>query len=868
MQRLFPPIKFSGLMIALLVFILLPVKAQDTNEPLTVAGCQFQEYRDLDNNNLDDTLYLLCDFDLVGEYNHQLIIRDRDNDLDIQQPWSANLDDQDDIWFFDHGNDGNYELIIDFDRQQFNSLRARLYDEIPAGLDISPENWMDLDTLNPSITMTTLSDFWMRDDGTINHNLDIVVDTDLVAAFISEEEVQNLNFVRDGQPDYTIRIRDIDEDGRPDYDWRTLNIHEELELNNFVQTYLAYNAADDETAINPYLPFPYVSTITYRYNTSSPAATGQPPIQMDWELGSLEWIGEFVTTRGNDDQWFIYSRFPLEPGQVNSANFEAPFAYYNLAEDDDDIPELAVRHVYYAAYDPTYLEGDNPKTVNEIRYSWDQNNDNQWDYKLGLVGSHVVNNIVNLNEVDLRINIPAYDTLPTWVRDNDWDLVTFVSAEEGARGEGIYEWDVPPQVTENYYLFGRENPLPFDDNGEYDLRALRYSRTLTDDPMAIDPGFRGEYQFELNNQPELYINGIDQQVHLYRAERGIWNLDGTTNIEISDGDNDGYFDSWVKWALVPSAQPTAEEATSLDAPIPETEVLEQLYFINGHLIYIDGTHIELKPVAQQENIATVEMPTTNAEWQTLNETLALHQTIPDRSDLLSLFDYQESVGDVVTLNTTNHTQLSIDEAHFSSIVEITETQNIPTLGTALEPGYYFLLLDADSTLEIKPLEPAQITAHIDAEALPESGIVQYDFVPLDIVIDNTGFEDVVLEIAVYTQFDDDTDSILYDRDVVRAHGDSTVTYETLWQPFKDGTATLRFEIRAVEDQERLLPSDVETSLETVITVLPSDFDESVDLLSLNDRLAFGGVGVPILLLATAVFTAAFFILLFLNRLDV
>ena len=47
-----------------------------------------------------------------------------------------------------------------------------------------------------------------------------------------------------------------------------------------------------------------------------------------------------------------------------------------------------------------------------------------------------------------------------------------------------------------------------------------------------------------------------------------------------------------------------------------------------------------------------------------------------------------------------------------------------------------------------------------------------------------------------------------------------------------------------------------------------DFDESVDLLSLDDRLAFGGVGVPILLLATAVFTAAFFILLFLNRLDV
>lgn len=854
-------------MLALLLLVLVPIKAQDSDGPQTIAGCQFQEYQDLDNNNLDDTLYLLCDFDLSGQYSHQLIIRDRDNDLDIQQPWSANLDDQDDIWFFDYGNDGNYELIIDFDRQQFNSLRGRLYDEIPPGLDVSPENWTDLETLNPSIIITTLSNFWMRDDSTINHNLDIIVDTDLIAAFISEEEVQNLNFIRDGQPDYTIRIRDIDDDGRPDYDWRTLNIHEELEVDNFVKTYLAYNAIDDETTIRPVLPFPYIGPITYRYNTSSPAATGQPPIQMDWEQGSLQWIGEFVTTRGNDNQWFVYSRFPLEPGQVNPANFEAPFAYYNIAEDDDDIPELAIRHVYYAAYDPTYLEGGNPKTVNEIRYSWDQNNDNQWDYKLGLIGSHVVNNIVNLNEVDLRINIPAYDTLPTWVRDKDWDIVTFVSAEEGARGEGIYEWDVPPQVTENYYLFGRENPLPFDDNGQYDLRSFRYSRALTDDPMAIDPGFRGEFQFELNSQPVLYINGIDQKVHLYRAERSIWNLDGTTNIETTDGDGDGYFDSWVKWAMIPSIQPITEE-TSLDAAAPQTEVLEQIYFINGHLIYIDGTQIEIKPVAQQENIATVQMPTNNAEWQTLNETLALYQTIPDSSDLRSLFDYQDAVGEVVTLNTTSLTQLNIAEAHFSAIVEITETQDISALGTTLEPGYYFLLLDANNTLQINPLEPADITAHLDADVLPASGVVQYDFVPLDIIIDNTGFEDVVLEIAVYTQFDDETGSVLYDRDVIRADGDSTITYKTLWQPFKDGTATLRFDIRAVEDQERLLPSDVSTSLETTITVLPSNFDESVDLLSLNDRLAFSGVGVPILLLATAVFTAAFFILLFLNRLDV
>jgi len=129
-----------------------------------------------------------------------------------------------------------------------------------------------------------------------------------------------------------VHVRDTDGDGHPDYDWRTANIAPKTGLPRLptVSTNLVVNTADTETLLTPALPWAYLGMVSYGYDTSSPASTGQPPIQIDWTSGQILFVGEFVSSRANENQWFTYSYYPLKAGETNQPNFESPFAWYDL----------------------------------------------------------------------------------------------------------------------------------------------------------------------------------------------------------------------------------------------------------------------------------------------------------------------------------------------------------------------------------------------------------------------------------------------------------------------------------------------------------------------------------------------------------
>jgi len=50
----------------------------------------------------------------------------------------------------------------------------------------------------------------------------------------------------------------------------------------------------------------------------------------------------------------------------------------------DDVPAL----------DRYFLDGQFRKPLLNVRYSWDQDNDDYWDYKLGLLSDHTISNVV------------------------------------------------------------------------------------------------------------------------------------------------------------------------------------------------------------------------------------------------------------------------------------------------------------------------------------------------------------------------------------------------------------------------------------------------------------------------------------------
>ena len=148
------------------------------------------------------------------------------------------------------------------------------------------------------------------------------------------------------------------------------------------------------------------------YGMVKPYNQSFPPIQVDWSIGRLQMLGEFVASRGSDVNWFTYSFHRVEPGLTADPNFESPFTFYDLAGDDDGIPELAGSCSFACRPTTPSQKSRNiglGARIKLIRYSWDQTNSQQWSYKLGLLGQQQIDTTVSFPEFTLR-TIP-YDQL-------------------------------------------------------------------------------------------------------------------------------------------------------------------------------------------------------------------------------------------------------------------------------------------------------------------------------------------------------------------------------------------------------------------------------------------------------------------------
>ena len=148
------------------------------------------------------------------------------------------------------------------------------------------------------------------------------------------------------------------------------------------------------------------------------------------EYGTHCHIGEFIASRGSDVNWFTYSLNRIEPGQLSNPDFESPFNFYDLAGDNDGIPELEVRIERMNQDDPFNDESQlwRGRPYQAVRYSWDQTNTQKWSYKLGLLGQQGIDTTVSFPEFALT-TIP-YTALPNWVTQHRWDLATFAATDQ------------------------------------------------------------------------------------------------------------------------------------------------------------------------------------------------------------------------------------------------------------------------------------------------------------------------------------------------------------------------------------------------------------------------------------------------------
>lgn len=570
--------------------------------------------------------------------------------------------------------------------------------------------------LEPSITIQSLDGWWSKDNRP-SYNLDIQIKGPMYAMWGADYDTKNLIFrgwpteVKANEPSVAIRVRDPQHTGVPQWDLRQL-------LPAFPgKGYLRTNYA--ERKCNTPLEFsPGVSSL-WPYIAENGGYEQVPgklnaPIVVDWSLGRITYFSELVTVRNQNCSYSLYSLNALEADKLNQANFETPFAFYDLSGQGRGYPNLVLRTEHFpsgdkfsADMDPRILQGRPiSRDFETIRYSWrNAVGDSRWDYKIDVLGFEPYNSDTVLADSGLRIDAPSYEQFPAWIVNRSWPAATFVSMEgrEYISSEGIYDWS--PRELGVGYLFG------WDDQPK--LEAFN----------SIGVSLRGEYRFNRDSEPRLYFSTVDRKLHMLKAEGGIWNIDGRSRLHYASLNSAGYIDQWTYVAL---AQPSNVIRSSRQLNVSPT-----------HLLYTDYSDVIIRQAQVEPAVFELAPPTDRASWEALQKKLNENKRDFTGDDLLAM------------LNQFNGPELTISKAKLS---EYRPFNNGFRFILSLEPGYSvkgasFLKLDNlqpgdyvvtynQNRFTIEALTPYTITAKIEIPNL--NSLERSSF---NVTLHNAGLQD-------------------------------------------------------------------------------------------------------------------------------
>jgi hypothetical protein len=482
---------------------------------------------------------------------------------------------------------------------------AEVYDA-PDGRDYVPVVIADQKvTIQASsvVVLKALGGWWAR-DGLVNYNLDIDVSGPVHALWNADlGENPWIRAVRPGQPVVHIAVRDPQHTGAPQWDLRQLLPG--FAGHSYVRTSYAERkcagAARAEPGVSPDWPL-----IGSEQQFEQPAGAWIPPIRVDWSRARITFVSEFVTVRNQGCSYSLYSVSPLKAGQLNQANFETPFAFYDLSGGQSQ-PNMILRAERYPARDPWSTELDPevqngkpaPSDYETVRYSWrDAAGDGRWDYKVDVLGFQPYTDTTSIAGGYATIDAPAYEQLPQWVAGRSWPAVTFVDAAASSyrSSEGIYDWS--PRDLGIGYLFGWESA----------------PRAAFD---QIRPRLRGEYRYRTSAPPSLYFSPLDRRLHLLGAEGGLWNLGDGLVLRAHSLAGGPYIDGW-----------TRERADTPGGPAEEA-----LYTLAGQVIYAGPRGVEIWRRAIEPAAFTTPPPRDRASWAELHGRLAAAGQPRDPRDL-------------------------------------------------------------------------------------------------------------------------------------------------------------------------------------------------------------------------------------------
>lgn len=732
----------------------------------------------IEANNKTSMAVIRCPY--AGSPNDLILVYDRDGDMNVTDDWRTATDFDDDIWIFDAGGDGTANLIITFSKDN-TGIAANIFDDQDLNGFVAYEIKDGKITVNesryPTIQITSADGWWQKGDE-VNYNLKLLIDGPTKATFY-DYDLLFPNLRGDGQPDYEINVYDKNRDGRPDFEWR--QVYLPMSEGEGIHTELLVNTDNKEyPPLSNYLFWPYLGQPP---DYIKPYNGGFPPLLISWSESRITKVTEFVASRGQEANWFIYSSYKFGKEGKTYANFENPFAFYDLANDQDGYPELIVRNQYNGPHDYGFLQGFYSQPIELIRYSWDQNNDQSLDFKVDLIGRHPITETVTLP--GLKVQSIPYQTFPKWVIDKAWDSAHFLAVESGnyISTEGIYEG--VSRDWRDYYITGlTDNQF---------LERLRETRL----------GIRHEYTPDLLQQPWLYFSPLDHKLHLQGAIGGYWNIDPQRSLHYADLDKDGYLDQW----LLTQTTRTEDSATGAVTLSETPHALLQVYA--GKVFSASAGQVRIVESHVDPSSFRTLPPTNHAEWLALGDKLASH-TSPITGDDLAAIAVQYSG--------------PLTEIHGAQLEGFHTTDQGYAFTLKLSPGYQVLsdelgLLDSNlpagnyrveynGSYQFTPLAHEQPTLSASPLSVSPESPQQPGWATLQVTLENTGAGALEnLPIQVYANQPGLEKPLLLTTPRLDLPAGETTTLSLPWWPLQSGTWEIWLEIEPDLLQERNIQVD-------------------------------------------------------------
>jgi len=570
-----------------LVVSIVPVgSASNGTSTKGLAESKTLEYVDLDDDSSPEVLLINFDFTDDG-LTDRVIVYDRGNDMVQADDWRDAVDYRNDLFVYDSKANGQPELAIDF-QMDGSVFVATLYDDRTGNLSYQLGSSHFQITKPESAAFTVRSsDPWIQ-RGKVSYDLYLNVSDPIRSSFTWAQYADRADRVQT-----SINVSDVDSDGIPDYSIRQIRTDLPQSAGQTRTEAMINNGEESILSPSDGILWPYIGSDG---GYIKPYDEAPPPIKVNWSEGQVMTVGEFVASRGDEDNHFIYSPDRLTLGGISTLSFEYPFSFYDLAGDDDDRPELQVRMGYYEKGSRrglgSYVQRT-PTTIGELRYSWDQDNDGEWEYKFGGVGTTQYEDITHIGPY--RFPSPGYENLPTWISDNEWRSAVFVVAPHGfSSTEGIYEG--------GYGQEGYRKALDFNTSEERIFNET-------------SQGFRLEAADDYNDTPQLYYSPIDDQLHLYGISYGYWNH-SNGEMKYEDLNDDPYVDRWTRSS-------NGENRS--------------LYASDHGLMYATSDRVVISESSINESAFETSVPTTTAEWEQLRSEAGI-QPKSNLTDLRSVID--------------------------------------------------------------------------------------------------------------------------------------------------------------------------------------------------------------------------------------